>query len=116
MDELHRWDKLQVLLSETDFVAQTQEQIAKDFSKFSLYLSNDTENRTYSIAELKDVVATLLTEIMRQGEARLLQLLYTIDIPEKEFLNLIDTPDFLNKLSEKIILREAYKVYLRTMY
>lgn len=116
MDGLQHRDTLHDLLGETNFVLQTQAQIAKDFAKFNLYLPDDAEMRSYSLEELLDVVGKLMAEIMQHGERRLLQLLYTIDIPEKDFLSLIGTNDFLNKLSEKVILREAFKVYLRTKY
>jgi hypothetical protein len=53
---------------------------------------------------------------MKEGETRLLQLLYTIDLSEKEFLSLTTEPDFLKLLSEKILFREAYKVFLRAKF
>jgi hypothetical protein len=53
---------------------------------------------------------------MQEGETRLLQLLYTIDFPEKEFLSLTTQADFLAQLSQRILFREAYKVYLRKKF
>ena len=53
---------------------------------------------------------------MKQGETRLLQLLYTIDLAEKEFLHITTNPNFVQLLSEKILFREAYKVFLRTKF
>jgi hypothetical protein len=53
---------------------------------------------------------------MQEGETRLLQLLYTIDLPEKEFLSLTTQADFLALLSQRILFREAYKVYLRKKF
>jgi hypothetical protein len=53
---------------------------------------------------------------MTEGETRLLQLLYTIDLTEKEFLSITMDRDFLKLLSEKILFREAYKVFLRDKF
>jgi hypothetical protein len=53
---------------------------------------------------------------MKFGETQLLQLIYIIDIPEKEFLSIISQSNFPQLLAEKIVLKEAYKVYLRSRY
>ncbi len=54
--------------------------------------------------------------LMEMGENKLLNLLYSIDIPEKKFLELTTQTDFLAKISEQILYREAYKVWLRKQY
>lgn len=61
-------------------------------------------------------IAQQLVELMKEGETRLLQLLYTIDLPENEFLHLTKEPDFLRLISQRILLREAYKVFLRRKF
>ena len=53
---------------------------------------------------------------MTQGERQTLQLLYRIDIPQQDFLALTADPAFIEKMSELIVKREAYKVYLRSRY
>jgi hypothetical protein len=60
--------------------------------------------------------AFILTEVMKEGETRLLQLLYTIDISEKQFLEITTEHNFIQLLAEKILFREAYKVFLRAKY
>jgi hypothetical protein len=66
--------------------------------------------------EIELFIADHLVEILKFGETRLLQLLYTIDLSEKEFLHLTTQADFLAELSRKILFREAYKVFLRSKF
>ena len=53
---------------------------------------------------------------MKFGETNLLQLLYTIDIPEKDFLKLVQSPNFLPTIASMVLKREAMKVYYREKY
>jgi len=53
---------------------------------------------------------------MKHGESQLLQLIYIIDIPEKEFLSSVTQKEVVQILSEKILLKEANKVYLRRKF
>jgi len=45
-----------------------------------------------------------------------MQLLYTIDVPEKDFLHLITSSDFIENISKMILKREAMKVFYRMKY
>ena len=116
MEELKNYSDLQSHFNNAAFVLKTQQQIAKDFVKFNLFFSEKFEETPFSKVEIEQQIANLLAEIMREGETRLLQLLYTIDLSEKEFLDLITQPDFLTELSRKILFREAYKVFLRSKF
>jgi hypothetical protein len=98
------------------FVLKTQQQIAKDFATYHLHFSDNFKNIALPKDEIESRIAEQLTILMKEGETRLLQLLYTIDLPEKEFLALATQPDFLARISERILLREAYKVYLRMRF
>jgi hypothetical protein len=102
--------------SNQHFVLKTQRQIAKDFAKFNLLFPDNFETELHSKAIIEELIAERITEIMQEGETRLLQLLYTIDLSEKEFLSITTEPDFLKLLSEKILMREAYKVFLREKF
>ena len=53
---------------------------------------------------------------MERGERQLLQLLYAVDVAESTFLKLTLQPDFLHQISEQILYREAYKIWLREKY
>lgn len=61
-------------------------------------------------------IETKVIELMKEGEQRFLQYLYLVDIPENSFLSLTTDAKFLPKISELILKREAYKVYLRSQY
>ena len=102
--------------SNEKFVQDTVNQIYKDFSRCGWDLDSDMLNRPLVKTEIEELIAEKLVEIMKFGEIQLLQLIYIIDIPEKEFLSIITEPNFPNLLAEKIILKEAYKVYLRRKF
>lgn len=107
---------LQKQFNNTEFVLKTQQQIAKDFEKFNLMFDTTFQQIPFNKEEIQEKIAEHVSELMKEGETRLLQLLYTIDLSEKEFLALTPKPDFLQLLSEKILFREAYKVFLRTKF
>lgn len=116
MKELSSYDQLNAYFDNQQFVLKTQQQIAKDFAKFNLYFSDSFEFEPISKDEIERLIGQLLVDLMKQGETRLLQLLYTIDLSEKEFLHITTDPNFIQLLSEKILFREAYKVFLRTKF
>lgn len=98
------------------FVLNTQKQLAKDFNQNGFYFSQEFSENALTREEIEQAVAEQLMEIMRSGETKLLQLLYTIDLPEKEFLSILHTPNFLQALAAKVVFKEAYKVYLRNRF
>jgi len=102
--------------SNEDFVLKTQQQIHKDFAKFNLEFPENFIFEVWSKDKIELAIEERVAEIIKTGETRLLQLLYTIDIPEKQFLNLITEPNFLSILSQAILKREAMKVYFRSKY
>ncbi len=116
MNELSEFSALQLSLNDSDFVLKTQEQIAKDFGKFNLFFPEEFLTAALTKETIESFVAERIADLMQEGETRLLQLLYTIDLPEKEFLSLTTQADFLAQLSKRILYREAYKVYLRRKY
>ncbi|MEY3237768.1 MAG: hypothetical protein RI883_1869 [Bacteroidota bacterium] len=116
MKELKSYAELQNYFNNEAFVLKTQQQISKDFAKFNLFFSDLFEIDPFSKEEIEIQIADQLADIMKQGETRLMQLLYTIDVAEKDFLQLTTQPNFLQELSHKILYREAYKVYLRMKF
>ncbi|MEN9999092.1 MAG: hypothetical protein RI922_2082 [Bacteroidota bacterium] len=116
MSDLRTYDQLNAYFDNQQFVLKTQQQIAKDFAKFNLYFLDSFEIVPFSKNEIERLIGQLLVDLMKQGETRLLQLLYTIDLAEKEFLHITTNPNFVQLLSEKILFREAYKVFLRTKF
>jgi hypothetical protein len=116
MSDLRTYDQLNAYFDNQQFVLKTQQQIAKDFAKFNLYFLDSFEIEVTTKEEIERLIGQLLVDLMKQGETRLLQLLYTIDLSEKEFLHITTDPNFIQLLSEKILFREAYKVFFRTKF
>ena len=102
--------------SNDDFVLKTQHQIHKDFAKFNLEFPESFVFDVWTKEQIEEAIQERLKEIIKFGETRLLQLLYTIDIPEKQFLNLVTAPEFLVSISQAILKREAMKVYFRSKF
>ncbi|MFM7661087.1 MAG: hypothetical protein ACKO6A_00300 [Bacteroidota bacterium] len=102
--------------SNEKFVQDTVNQICKDFSRCGWDMDSILLERKLTKVELKELLAEKLVEIMKFGETQLLQIIYIIDIPEKEFLSIISEPNFPQLLADKIVLKEAYKVYLRSKF
>jgi hypothetical protein len=98
------------------FVRDTLLQIQKDFLRCGWEFDSEIIEKRISKSEIEEFLANKLAEIMKHGESQLLQLIYIIDIPEKEFLKIVSQPNILQNLAEKILLKEAYKVYLRRKY
>lgn len=99
-----------------DLVLATQQQIAKDFAKFNVNVEAQFLESSCSYDEIIIVVQNLLLQIMDAGEQNLLQFFYTIDLSEKEFLSCLNQNNTLLLLSEKVVKREAMKVYFRKYY
>lgn len=116
MNDLITNSELRSYLDNEEFILKTQQQLAKDFAKFNLFFSEKFEIRTLSKEEIEHQIGQLIVELMKEGETRLLQLLYTIDLSETQFLAITTDPDFIAKISEKILFREAYKVFLRRKF
>lgn len=109
-------DELNVQFQSTDFVLKTQRQIAKDFAVCGIDFEESFLQEEKTLPIILDNTNSKLEEIMNQGETSTLQLLYQIDIPQQDFLSLTTDPEFLSKMSELIVKREAYKVYLRSKF
>ncbi len=116
MKDLISSSELQHYFNNEAFVLKTQQQIAKDFAPFKLYFSAEFTDKALTKESIEEQIAFQVAEIMKEGETNMLQLLYTIDLPEKEFLALSSQADFLQRISERILLREAYKVFLRMQF
>lgn len=99
-----------------DFVLKTQRQIAKDFATIGVYFNDQFDLEELSYDELEADVANQILDVLKMGETTLLQLLYQIDLPQNLFLDATTKPDFATIISELIIQREAYKVYLRSKF
>jgi hypothetical protein len=102
--------------SDDDFVIQTQKQISKDFAKIGYGFADGFEEVPWTKNAIELAIQEVLLEIMNHGESKLLPLIYTIDIAENRFLKLTQESDFIIRLSEEILKREALKVHIRRSY
>ena len=99
-----------------DFILKTQQQIHKDFAKFNLDFPENFIFEPFSKEQIELAIQDNLAIIIKSGEIKLMQLLYTIDIPEEKFLQITQDSNFIHLLSEMILKREALKVYFRSKY
>lgn len=100
----------------SEFVLKTQRQIAKDFGTAQYDFGEAFLTENFAYETIIDEVKIALSDIMKQGETVFLQLMYTIDVKESDFLVQITGENFLENIAQIIIRREAYKVYLREQF
>jgi hypothetical protein len=108
--------QLDALLRSKDFVLKTQQQVATDFTRCGFEFDENFTSTPLTYDDAILAISTQLAAIMALGETQTLQLLYQIDIPQADFLGLTQEEDFITKMSHMILVREAYKVYLRSKF
>ena len=99
-----------------EFILKTQQQINKDFAKFNLEFRESFNLEPWTKEKIEVAIEENLVIIIKMGETKLMQLLYTIDIPEQTFLSLTQEKDFIQLLSQAILKREAMKVFFRSKF
>lgn len=102
--------------SKAEFVLKTQRQIAKDFGTVGLTFPASFEQEPLITETILSLTQARIEEISERSHHDFMQLIYQIDIPETLFLELQSDPDFIANLTEAILQREAYKVYLRSLF
>lgn len=100
-------------LQNNSFVEMTISQITKDFARISVLFSFEKDKK---IELKKQLIAKVEKTISKLTSIELQQFIYLIDLKETDFHSAIHHENFLEILSEKILYREAYKVYLRKYY
>jgi hypothetical protein len=102
--------KINESLTNFDFVEKTMAQISKDFNRCGI----DFEFQLQSNLPLKEqVVSEIKNAILKLSSTELQQFIYTIDLNENDFLKAVTMNDNLLTLSEKILQREALKVFIK---
>jgi hypothetical protein len=104
------------LIIQDDFVLKTQRQIIKDFGTVGQDFDAGFSEHSCTAEQIIQEIQPRLIDLMRTGEQTLLRFLYQVDIPEQGFLMLIGNSNMAAELSELILQREAYKVYLRSQF
>lgn len=100
------------------FLEATLAQLQKDLDKFqlSLNVSISLDSPTQFKQLLLENLSQLLIQLSNQSASQLPQLIYTIDLPEPIFHSILrDSVNIHQDLAECILVREAYKVYLRKL-
>ena len=116
MDNLIAFSDLELSFNSEAFVLKTQQQIAKDFAVIQQHFPENFETEVYSKEQIESFLKEKISYLIQHSEAQFGQLLYTIDIPEKQFRSLTSSPEFVSKMAEVILRREAYKVFLRIKF
>ena len=95
---------------------ETAQQVQKDFETCGLGISF-SENEILLYEELLSRVKQQVEKSMKMQEGAFHNLLYRIDIPEKNFVQLKTTSnDFIHDLSRLILEREFMKVVTRRLF
>lgn len=108
--------ELENQFNQKEFVLKTIEQINKDLigvsTKF-LTIELTDKNSVYGkiLSELQQIIST----IVDHNSSILPQFIYRVDIKESEFMDALNDSTH-KKLAEKILIREAQKVFLRMKF
>ncbi len=103
-------------LNSSTFVLKTQRQIIKDFGTANILFPKDLHSNALPIDQLLSAISIRLKELDSTNTSGFSQLLYQIDLPENALPALHSSDDFYLNLAELVLKREAYKVYLRSLY
>lgn len=100
-----------------EVIRMTAEQVKKDFSFHHMEITFSGNEQT-AYAELKAQVTPILSELFIKDRQRLMQLLYRVDVPERDWKKVLtlDTDEQAAKLSEIILEREFMKALTRKLY
>jgi hypothetical protein len=100
-----------------EVVRMTAEQVKKDFSFHKMEITfSGNEQTAYS--ELKTQLTPLLEELFTKDRQRLMQLLYRVDVPEKDWKKVLSlhADEQAEKLTEIILEREFMKALTKKLY
>lgn len=105
------WNKL-------DFIQKTVAQIDKDFSGFTdAHIGENIDLSRDVSAEIIQHIKENLIAMEHENPASIPQLIYVIDLPEEIFQSIYQNSCSIHHdLAQCILLREAYKVWMRGRY
>jgi hypothetical protein len=101
-------------LEKEDFVLITQCQIAKDFRSIGYEFPSEFEVNPMELTQIIYHLQIAIKEVF--DSHNLSQLFYQIDMPESTSISILNEPDCILQLSNLVLRREAYKVYLRSLF
>ena len=100
-----------------EVIRMTAEQVKKDFSFHHMEITfSGNEQTAYS--ELKTQVTPMLAELFAKDRSRLMQLLYRVDVPERDWKKVLalESEEQATKLTEIILEREFLKALTKKLY
>ena len=105
-------------LSNHGFVLKTQQQISKDFNQHGFEFEPKFDSEAYEITNLRNAVQEMLLEVMEKQPQKWMPLMYTIDIPEKQYVKFVSdrSVDWIIDFAFLVIKREAQKVFFRESF
>ena len=100
------------------FIQKTIAQIDKDFSSFTnSHIGENCDLSKDVSVEIIQHIKQNLDKLERENPASIPQLIYLIDLPEDIFHSITQHSSSINyELAQCILMREAYKVWMRTRY
>lgn len=101
-----------------EIIRMTAEQVKKDFAFHQIEITFSGNEMT-AYDELKTQLTPLLTKLLTENRAKLMQLLYRVDIPERDWkkvLALENKDEQAEKLSSIILEREFMKAMTRKFF
>lgn len=102
-------------LSDESFARKTCEQLNKEFERVGITLALDTNK--HDIQTIVNHIASELTLVLEQQSALFAQLIYSIDLPEKQVNTIMsNSASIMQDLSHAFLIRAAQKIYLRERF
>jgi hypothetical protein len=100
------------------FIAKLIAQLEKDLYPFEIRdVYTNTLSKEEIILKLTENIRSILITIEKSSPDAIPQVLYKIDLPQSIFEEIYKNADDINtSLAESILIREAYKVWMRSQY
>ncbi len=99
-------------------IRDTAEQVIRDFEIYGVQITF-SGNPMLAYEELHAQLVPALKQLEKLGQSKIKALLYRIDIPEKDFIQVSEYQNkeiFWNELSALILRRELTKVVTRKLF
>lgn len=108
--------ELENQFNQREFVLKTIEQINKDLNGISTQiLSIELIDKNSVYNKILNELQQIISSIVNKNPSMLPQFIYRVDIKESEFMAALNDSTHQN-LAEKILIREAQKVFLRMKF
>jgi hypothetical protein len=100
------------------FISKLIAQLEKDLYPFEIRdVYTNTLSKEEIILKLTENIRSILITIEKSSPDAIPQVLYKIDLPQSIFEEIYkNADDIITSLAESILIREAYKVWMRSQY